>query len=414
MAAEDVAVEATLEDSIEELERAITENPTSAELHKELGNVFHRSQAFELALAEYRTALKLDPDYYPAHYNMGNTYFEMQARHQAIISWQQALLIKPDLEMSLFNIGYAYYHLGADCDERDQKQRYLDDALAWFRRALELETEHGDTHLHMGLCWYELERYGEAIQCYKQALTCDKMDPAAHYNLGNVYYEKGVQDPSYFELALAEYQSSAKHQPEDLRSQNNIADCLLRMGKIKKARKQIQMVLEEHPDYLPAHCTLGEIFSREGNMEAAVGEFEMVLALEEEETGILHKYAGQHLIEELSELSLRNPSDPHLRLRMGRAYKVLGLAYGDMGYMEKAVEEFQRAGGAGTPVFLELAETYIRLRRFDVALGALDAALEQEPDNIKALSFKAEVFSRLGDRDRTIGLLRAIRKQAFT
>jgi tetratricopeptide (TPR) repeat protein len=240
------------------------------------------------------------------------------------------------------------------------------------------------------------------------------MDPAAHYNLGNVYYEKGVQDPEFFEKALGEYTKSSQHHPDDLRSQNNIADCLLRLGKVKKARKQIKKVLAEHPDYLPAHCTLGEIFSREGNLEAAVGEFEMVLALEERETGILHKYAGQHLIEELSELSLRNPSDPQVRLRMGRAYKVLGLAYGDMAYMEKAVEEFKQAGGVGIPVFLELAETYIRLRKFDVALGALDAALNEEPENITALSFKAEVFSRLGDRDRTIGLLRAIRKQAFT
>lgn len=401
------------EDRIEELERAITDDPTNAELHKELGNVFHRSMAFELALAEYRTAVKLDPDYFPAYYNMGNTYFEMDKAQQAIIQWQQALLIRPGLEMAIYNIGYAYYHLGAAEVDKDRKRRLLDDSIAWLQRALELEPEKGDTHLHMGLCWYELERYDEAIAAYERALECDHRDPAAHYNLGNVLYEKGVRDPRYFERALAEYEKAVEHDPTDLKSHNNIADCYLRMGKVKKARKAIKDVLAGYPDYLPAHCTLGEIFSREGNMEAAIGEFEMVLALEEEETGILHKYAGQHLIEELSVLAGQRPEDPQLRLRMGRAYKVLGLAYGDGGYLEKAVEEFQHAGATGTAVFLELGETYIRLRQFDLALGALDAVLEREPGHVTALSFKAEVFARLGDRDRTIELLRAIRKRAF-
>lgn len=404
----------TLEDQIEDLERAITEDPTSAELHKELGNVFHRSQAFELALAEYRTAVKLDPDYYPALYNMGNNYFEMGEREQAVICWQQALIAKPDLEQAVYNIGYAYYHLAVDERDKDRKRRRLDDALATLRKALELNPDSTDTHLHMGLCWYELERYDEAVAAYERALKCDKKDPAVHYNLGNVYYEKGVRDESYFEKALKQYEKASKLDPDDLKSQNNIADCCLRLGKVKKARRIIKKVLEEHPDYLPAHCTLGEIYSREGNMEAAVGEFELVLALEAEESGILHKYAGQHLIEELTELSEQNPDDPEIRLRMGRAYKVLGQAYGDYGYMEKAIEEFQRAGGSGVTVFLELAEVYLRLRKFDLSLGALDAALEYEPDSIHALSLKAEVFSRLGDRDRTIALLRAIRKRAFS
>lgn len=403
-----------LEDRIEELERAITEDPTSAELHKELGNVFHRSQAYELALAEYRTAVKLDPEYYPAHYNMGNNYFEMGERQQAIICWQQALLVNPELEQAIYNVGFAYYQLAVDEREKDRRRRLLDDALAWFRRALEMHEDSPDTHLHMGLCWYELERYDSAVAAYLRALECDAKDPAIHYNLGNVYYEKGVRDPSYFEQALVEYEKASKLDKGDLKSRNNIADCYLRLNKVSKARKVIKKVLDDHPDYLPAHCTLGEIFSREGNMEAAVGEFEMVLALEEEETGILHKYAGQHLIEELSELAANNPEDPEIRLRMGRAYKVLGLAYNDLTYMEKAIDEFQRAGGAGVPVFLELAEVYIRLRKFDLSLASLDAALEREPDSIPALSLKAEVFSRLGDRDRTISLLRAIRKRAFS
>lgn len=409
-----VEAEIEFEDRIEELEQAITKDPTNAELHKELGNIFHRSEAYELALAEYRTAVKLDAVYYPALYNMGNTYFEMGSREQAIICWQNALLAKPDLEEAIYNIGFAYYHMGCDERDKDQRRRFFEDAIGTFHRALELDPERGDTHLHLGLCWYELERFDQSVKCYRTALEHDSKDPDIHYNLGNVCYEKGVQDPSYFQEALDHYKKASKLDPEDLKSQNNIADCYLRLDELKKARRQIKKVLDENPDYLPAHCTLGEIYSREGNPEAAVGEFEMVLALDSKEGSILHKYASQHLIEELTELAAKRPNDPELRLRLGRAYKALGQAYNDVAYFQKSISEFQRAGGSGASVFPELAEVYIRLRQFDLALGALDAALERDPECITSLSLKAEVFARLGDRDRTIDLLKSIRKQAFS
>jgi tetratricopeptide (TPR) repeat protein len=73
------------EEVIEKYENLVAENPHSAENHKELGNAFHRTGQYDLALEEYRTCLHIDGEYFPAHYNMGNTYFKLGHYHQAII-----------------------------------------------------------------------------------------------------------------------------------------------------------------------------------------------------------------------------------------------------------------------------------------------------------------------------------------
>lgn len=400
-----------LEEKVAELERKIDEDPDNPEFHKELGNVFHRSRAFDLALTEYRNAIRVDPGYYPAVYNLGNTYYETGDFTQAIIAWQRALLIKPDLEMAVYNIGFTNYQLGVKEKDKDKRRRLFEDAILCFQRALDMDPGHADTHLHLGLTWYELERYDDAIGCYERALELSPDDGTVHYNLGNVYYEKGDDDRSYYKRALEEYKLASKFDSRDLKSANNIADCFLRLGELTKARKQIQKVLDKHPDYLPAHCTLGEIFSKEGNSHAAIGEFEMVIAMDEDEGGILHKYAGQALIDEYTQLVARTPDDQDLRLRLGRAYKILGLAYHETSYLEQAVLELEKAAGTGAQPFLELAEIYVVMRRFELALGALDAALDKEPDSLVGMALKAECFCRMGDRDRTIEVLRQIRKQ---
>ena len=66
------------ERQIEELERLIEANPNDPELHKDLGNIFYRSDALFLALEEYRTALFIRPDYFEAQYNLGNVYFKLK------------------------------------------------------------------------------------------------------------------------------------------------------------------------------------------------------------------------------------------------------------------------------------------------------------------------------------------------
>ena len=416
-----------LEQTIETLEALIAEEPHNPDHHKELGNAFHVSGAYDLALEEYRTALHIDPNFYKAQYNMGNTYFAQERFDQSIISWQKALIMHPELEHAIYNIAFTYFRMGTLSDNPEQSRRYFDDAVLEFQKAIALRPENLDSHLHLGLTWYELERYEEAMEEYLFVLERNKKDSYAHYNLGNVYYELGAREASYYEKALKEYKTAIKLNPQDSKSHNNIGDCHLRMGNLSSAKRETRKVLKVFPNYLPAHCTMGEIFAAEGNHGDAIKEFKRILELDPVENHVLHKYASRMLIEEYNRLIEKTPNAGPLHYELALAYKDLGIAYGDRAYLHKAQDEFRtalrlieskgRKNKKGKEqvlaLHIELGETYLLLNNLELALMEVESALVHDPDSIAAHCILGEIYVHAGDKELACSQFSYIKKAAM-
>lgn len=416
-----------LEQVIERLEAKIAEEPHNPEHHKELGNAFHSSGAYDLALEEYRTALHIDPTYYKAQYNMGNTYFALERYDQAIISWQRALIMHPSLEHAVYNIAYCYYRMGMAAETPDQARRHFDDAVMEFQKAIELRPDNTDSHLHLGLTWYELERYEDAQAEYALVLEQRPDDAYAHYNLGNVYYELGNRETAFYATALTEYRRAIELNPQDSKSHNNVADCYLRMGDVAGAKKEIKKVFKVFPDYLPAHCTQGEIYAAEGKHGDAIKEFKKILELDPEENHVLHKYASRMLIEEFNRLIASTPGEAALHMELGLAYKDLGYAYRDRAYLHKAQEEFRTAlklvsesgprSAASSKrrmliLHIELGETYLLLNNLELALMEIESALVHDPDSIEAHCILGEIYVHAGDKELACAQFSQIKRAA--
>lgn len=403
-----------LEEVIEKYQNLIAENPHSPEHHKELGNAFHRSGAYDLALEEYRTCLHIDPNYYPAQYNMGNTYFAMDECQLAVIAWQRALIAHPKLEHAVYNIAYTYFKQGMlERRSEEARRRYLDDALMEFLKASRMRPQNKDTLLHIGLTWYELDHYDNAIKAYQEVLKIDPEDQDAHYNLGNVYYEKGMEDPIFFEKAIAQYRRALQCNPSDMKSHNNIADCLLRLGQVDKAKSEIDKVLKVDPNYAPAICTLSELHSHEGCHQEAIAGFKRIVALDPEKNHVLHKYASQKLIEEYTRLLKTSIDRTEVRFELGLAYKDLGIAYHDRVLIGKARDEFRKAleiGPAQVEFHIELAECYLKLNNTDLALMEAEAALAMSPDSVQGHCLLGEIYVQVGDRELAQLEFNAIRR----
>ena len=66
------------------------------------------------------------------------------------------------------------------------KQKKLDEAIACFRQALELDPKFAPAHRNLGIALYKQGKLDEAIACFRNALEVDPNDAQAHRNLGNV------------------------------------------------------------------------------------------------------------------------------------------------------------------------------------------------------------------------------------
>lgn len=271
------------EKRIEEIERKLEEDPNDAFLHKELGNLFYRTDALYLSLEEYRTALHIRPEYFEAQYNLGNVYFKLKKPWRAIIAWMEALVLNPKLESARFNIGFAYFHLGE-----------YEDALMEFRRASRINTDSPDTYFYQGMCHFELGQHRKACDCYLKALEMSPDNEEILYNLGNALYEEGQYDEAY------EYYALAARRNEDCQYYNNMADCLSRMGRLEDAHIAIEKVFQLDPDFTPARCTLAELFIRQGKTQEAIVELNQIIksskkVSNDEDRNLLQKYATDML-----------------------------------------------------------------------------------------------------------------------
>jgi tetratricopeptide (TPR) repeat protein len=71
-----------------------------------------------------------------------------------------------------------------------------DDAKRCFEQATEIEPEQEDVDqiINKAIAFFNLERYDEAIQLYKEASSIDPDNPRALVNLGNAYDRNGQYD----------------------------------------------------------------------------------------------------------------------------------------------------------------------------------------------------------------------------
>jgi tetratricopeptide (TPR) repeat protein len=148
---------------------------------------------------------------------------------------------------------------GGDLDELIADKKY-DQARALITRDSEGRTDPGEliaeAKLWMALAWEKQNRgewraYGtnprdwlnveeadRAERALKKALKIDPDNVEAHYQLGNLYYERG-----WHSLAEAEYMDALREQGDHIESRINLGALYARVGKPDAAREEL---LEAH------------------------------------------------------------------------------------------------------------------------------------------------------------------------
>jgi len=115
------------------LDRALQVRPGSALAHLNRGNVLKTIRRSNEAIAEYRHAAQLDPSFEAAYHNLAVIYNEFQQDDLALEFCEKGLLLEPR-SASLCNLkGMALHSQGRG-----------DEALAWYRKAMELDPARPD------------------------------------------------------------------------------------------------------------------------------------------------------------------------------------------------------------------------------------------------------------------------------
>jgi tetratricopeptide (TPR) repeat protein len=122
-------------------------------------------------------------------------------------------------------------------------------AESWFERGSDLEYDDAPE---------------EAMAAYRRALELDASLPDAHLNLGRLLHELGetAEAESHYRQALAV-------RPDDATAAYNLGVALQDLGRLRDAAKAYETALVSEPGYADAHYNLAGIYEKLGEKESA-------------------------------------------------------------------------------------------------------------------------------------------------
>jgi tetratricopeptide (TPR) repeat protein len=295
----------------------------------------------------WRTTIARNPGAWMAYSNLGSFLTARGNTNEAIADFRKALELWPAQSKDHNNLGKALIQQGR-----------VAEAMTEFQTASKISPNDPDAESNLGAALLQQGKSEEAISHLRQAVEKYPRHAQARINLGNALLQTGNADG-----AIAEYEKSLELPFDHAESEYSIASALRQKGDLESAIIHYRKAVELRPDYANAHNNLGNALRQQGQIKDAVREYEAALKSD----------PGFVLAQNNLAWLLATAADPALR----NGTKAVELA-------EKAVI----ATGGNDPVMLHtLAAAYAEDGQFGKAVAAAKDALDiAEASGIAALA----------------------------
>lgn len=271
--------------------------PRDADVQIRLGEALERIGALDAAVEAYRLALTARPDFRTASNNLILALVKAGRGAEAVQRARALVAAAPDDADRLFTLGLA------------QSEQRVADAIASFRRVLEIAPRHALARYNLALVLRRADRLPEAIEELERTLAIEPR-AEAHYTLGVIYW----------------------HQ-----------------GDVERAARALRAAAAARPDYADAHDTLGAVLKSARDWKGAAGALRRAIALRPAEAAA-HYTLGQVLQSSGDPAGAREhlAEAERLRLRVqaereAGVWTAVGTRQLDDGDPDNALESFRRA-----------------------------------------------------------------------
>jgi tetratricopeptide (TPR) repeat protein len=170
------------------------------------GQQFENEQRWSEAFSTYSEILKYEPNNALAHYRLGTISEKLGAIDSAVRSYQEALRLDPNLGEARKALEGYYVNQGVMLRRNNQ----LDDAVRMFQQAITLNPSSANAHFELGQVFEQRGQTHEAIAEYQEAIKVDPDKSAAHARMAALYAGE-----RQYENAAREYQDVLRLNPQD-------------------------------------------------------------------------------------------------------------------------------------------------------------------------------------------------------
>jgi tetratricopeptide (TPR) repeat protein len=260
----------------------INNNPYDITRRMELVNIYIQNKKFEDAINQLNGILKYSikyPDFNPLETNklIGECYLKADKPDEAVKVFMILKQENPDDP-------FAYVQLG----EIEKDKGNLERALKYYSKASTLDPEDAKTLRMLGVLFYELKKYPEALTTLQTSLNKNPEDPATNYFLGEL---RLVYDNR--EEAFNHFKKSKNDPVFAVKSLLNIGGILHHFDKLDETQTIMVSLLKnptlEKKERLEVRYKLADVLISKKDIPAAINQWEKILALDENYKDVKYK-----------------------------------------------------------------------------------------------------------------------------
>lgn len=238
-----------IEEGIQRFEQALALNPPKApQLYFELGFAYERKGKIEEATAMFEKGISL----------LTSDVGKDLPSHLRII---MPGIREIDLKNTEFFWGCFY-----------QMRGLKEKAIEYYKKALNINPAHGDTHYNMAQIYENERQYSQAIFHYEQVV---KVEPGhreidkVYFSLGKIYRLRGEPDK-----AITYWEKTVEIKPDSLEVRMNIAELYKEIGKDSEAIEQYKKATEINPKNWDVYFNIGLLYEKQGLYKEASEYYE--------------------------------------------------------------------------------------------------------------------------------------------
>lgn len=250
------------EEALQNAEKAIQLDHTLASAHINMGDALESLERYNEAISSYQKAYSLDSYDNTLLNNWGYALSSMGKDEEAIEKFKEAVSIAPTSSIASSNWANALYNLGRYEEAIEKVQfalqgKYPEDsqssyeyvhlqygdalealdkdeeAIEQYNKALSISPNYDLALFKLGYIYEKLEEDSLATQYYSKTIAIDSSFTLAYLNLGYIYHNQ-LQE---YDKAENIYRLLLRHQPDNARGYNNLADAIEKLGRGEEALK---------------------------------------------------------------------------------------------------------------------------------------------------------------------------------
>jgi tetratricopeptide (TPR) repeat protein len=310
---------------------------------------------------------------------IGNFYLIANSTENAKIFWDKTLKLDPENETALYALAAQYFNNS----DFVQSEKY-------WKLFLAQEPESIPGHLQLGLVQEKRDENETALKTYDELIKLRPEISEAYIAKARIYENTGR-----IKLAAEEFEKLLKFYPHNPFILVNLGRYYFLENDLDKAQAALKEAKEIAPNDLNASYWLGAVYEKQGNIDAAIYEFEKITKTEENlfvmaKLGYFYaikrdfKKSEKYFLKALQ----KDPNNAELLF-------FTALSYMDLQKKDKAIEYFTKLVNV-KPDFSEgyffLGQAYERKGDIKNAEISLLKAIELNPGDDKAKNMLAYIY----------------------